>query len=58
MLIALLILKLAYEQTHGTSAIVAGLPVVVDAHWYGALAGLLAARALGAWVLGTRRKSL
>jgi rhomboid family GlyGly-CTERM serine protease len=38
-----LIVKLGYEQWVGSSALLADLPVVVDAHLYGAVAGLLAA---------------
>jgi len=42
--------KLVYEQWLGASALVAGLPVVVDAHLYGAVAGLLTALLLRAVV--------
>jgi rhomboid family GlyGly-CTERM serine protease len=48
-LVVLLITKLIYEQLHGTSVLAAGLPLVPQAHLYGALGGLLGA------VLGRRR---
>jgi rhomboid family GlyGly-CTERM serine protease len=46
-LATLLIGKLAYEQSVGALPFLAGAAVVVDAHLYGALGGLLAAIALG-----------
>lgn len=39
---ALLLVKLAWEQTHGALSLVTSLPVIVDAHAYGTLGGLLA----------------
>ena len=43
----LLVAKLAYEQFHGPLPFAGkGVPVVVDAHLYGASAGLLAAALL------------
>lgn len=52
---ALLIGKITYEQTVGALPLVAG-PVIVDAHLYGALGGLLAA--LGCRVEPARRQPL
>jgi rhomboid family GlyGly-CTERM serine protease len=37
----LLIAKLSYEQLSGTSAVISSIPVVLSAHLYGALGGLL-----------------
>jgi len=42
LLLVALALKLAWEQLHGTSLLVASFPVVVDAHLYGAIGALLA----------------
>jgi rhomboid family GlyGly-CTERM serine protease len=42
-LIAVLLGKLAWEQWHGALPLSADMPVVVDAHLYGALGGALAA---------------
>ncbi len=53
LLLALIAGKLAWEQLHGSlpgSAELAGGPVVVDAHLYGALIGLPA----GLWLAGPR----
>jgi len=48
LLLVALVLKLAWEQLHGASLLVASFPVVVDAHLYGAIGGLLAWRLLRA----------
>jgi rhomboid family GlyGly-CTERM serine protease len=42
-LLLVLISKLGYEQLTGASAVLAGMPVVLGAHVYGALGGALAA---------------
>jgi rhomboid family GlyGly-CTERM serine protease len=42
-LLLVLFLKLGYEQLTGASAVLAGMPVVLSAHVYGALGGALAA---------------
>jgi rhomboid family GlyGly-CTERM serine protease len=42
-LLAVLLIKLAYEHLTGVSAVLAGMPVVLNAHVYGALGGALAA---------------
>jgi rhomboid family GlyGly-CTERM serine protease len=39
-LLVLLVAKLIYEQLHGTSVLAHGLPLVPQAHLYGALGGL------------------
>lgn len=39
----MLLVKLAYEQIHGPLPFAGDMPVVVDAHLYGALGGLAAA---------------
>src|SRR5271165_4677895 len=41
-LLVLLVAKLIYEQLHGTSVLGPGLPLVPEAHLYGALGGLAA----------------
>ncbi|HXN09847.1 MAG TPA: rhombosortase [Steroidobacteraceae bacterium] len=41
-LVVLLVAKLIYEQLHGTSVLGPGLPLVPEAHLYGALGGLAA----------------
>jgi rhomboid family GlyGly-CTERM serine protease len=51
--LAALIVKIGYEQWRGISAVLGDLPVVVDAHWFGALGG-----ALVALPLALRRKWL
>jgi rhomboid family GlyGly-CTERM serine protease len=43
LLLGLLLAKLAYEQTHGAMPFAGDMPVIVDAHLYGALGGLAAA---------------
>jgi rhomboid family GlyGly-CTERM serine protease len=43
LLAGLLLLKLAYEQTHGALPFAGDMPVIVDAHLYGALGGLAGA---------------
>lgn len=43
MLTGLLLAKLAYEQLHGALPFAGDMPVIVDAHLYGALGGLAAA---------------
>jgi rhomboid family GlyGly-CTERM serine protease len=48
LLLVALLLKLAWEQLHGASLLVAGFPVVVDAHLYGAMGALVAWRLLRA----------
>lgn len=45
-LAGVLLAKLTYEQIHGAMPFDGGMPVVVDAHLYGALAGMAAAVAL------------
>jgi len=45
-LAALLVAKLAYEQWRGALPFTAGMPVIVDAHLYGAIGGALAALAI------------
>lgn len=45
-LAGLLLAKLAYEQIHGAMPFAGDMPVIVDAHLYGALGGLAAAIAL------------
>jgi rhomboid family GlyGly-CTERM serine protease len=47
LLAGLLLAKIAYEQIHGPLPFAGDMPVVVDAHLYGALGGLAAALALG-----------
>jgi len=45
----MLLAKLAYEQLYGAlpgSAATAGGPVIVDAHLYGSIAGIIAAVAI------------
>jgi rhomboid family GlyGly-CTERM serine protease len=42
-LVVLLVAKLGYEQLHGTSVLISDLPLVPQAHLYGALGGLSAA---------------
>lgn len=42
LLAGLLLAKLAYEQTHGALPFAGAMPVIVDAHLYGALGGLTA----------------
>jgi membrane associated rhomboid family serine protease len=44
--LVLLVAKLIYEQWSGASALLAGMPVVVNAHLYGAIGGALAAATL------------
>ena len=44
---ALLIIKLAWEQWHGALPLSGDMPVIVDAHLYGAVGGLVAAVAIG-----------
>jgi rhomboid family GlyGly-CTERM serine protease len=39
--LVLLVVKLGYEQLHGTSLLAPGMPVVPQAHLYGALGGLI-----------------
>jgi rhomboid family GlyGly-CTERM serine protease len=39
--LAVLLLKLLYEHFVGTSAVISSVPVVLDAHVYGAVAGLI-----------------
>lgn len=47
---ALLVVKLTYEHLHGPLPFAGrGVPVIVDAHLYGALAGLISAVALMRW---------
>jgi len=46
LLAGLLLAKIAYEQIHGPMPFAGDMPVVVDAHLYGALGGLAAALAL------------
>jgi rhomboid family GlyGly-CTERM serine protease len=41
-LVVLLVAKLLYEQLHGTSVLGPGLPLVPEAHLYGALGGVAA----------------
>jgi rhomboid family GlyGly-CTERM serine protease len=41
-LVVLLVAKLVYEQLHGTSVLSPGLPLVPEAHLYGALGGAVA----------------
>ena len=58
-LLALIVLKLVYEQWLGPlpmTAESAGGPVVVDAHLFGALGGVVAAAGTGLWRRG--RESL
>lgn len=43
LLAGLLLAKLAYEQIHGALPFAGDMPVIVDAHLYGALGGLAAA---------------
>lgn len=45
----LLIVKLAWEQSGGGSVVLGQLPVVVEAHLYGTVGGLLGAWALARW---------
>ena len=52
-LVLLLVVKLIYEQHSGASAFAAGLPLVPDAHLFGALGGLV-----GAWLPRQRSKPL
>jgi rhomboid family GlyGly-CTERM serine protease len=47
--LVLLVAKLIYEQLHGTSVLAEGLPLVPQAHLYGALGGLIG------MVIGGRR---
>lgn len=47
-LIVLLVAKLIYEQLHGTSVLAEGLPLVPQAHLYGAFGGLVGLLA-GRW---------
>lgn len=61
LLLLVLVVKLAAEETRGSSLLLAGMPVVTRAHLYGALAGLVAARivsgsAFGRW-RGSRRRN-
>lgn len=37
----LLFVKIAFEQWRGVSAVLGDLPVIIDAHWYGAIGGAL-----------------
>jgi rhomboid family GlyGly-CTERM serine protease len=57
-LTALLVGKLAWEQWHGALPFSGDMPVVVDAHLYGAIGGVLAASILSAlrqpWFSGLR----
>ena len=46
-LAGLLLAKLAYEQIHGAMPVAGEMPVIVDAHLFGALGGLAVAVALG-----------
>ncbi len=48
-LTALFVGKLMWEQWHGALPLSGDLPVVVDAHLYGAIGGALAASILWAW---------
>jgi rhomboid family GlyGly-CTERM serine protease len=48
-LVLLLVVKLIYEQHSGASIFAGGLPLVADAHLFGALGGLI-----GAWALAGR----
>ena len=45
-LTALLLVKLSWEQLHGALPLAGALPVIVDAHLYGAIGGTLAALAI------------
>lgn len=45
-LAALLIVKLGYEQIRGALPFTQGMPVIVDAHLYGAIGGVLAVLAI------------
>ncbi len=54
-LLAALALKLGWEQRHGASLLVSSFPVVVDAHLYGAIGGLLAWALLAAFARARRR---
>ena len=45
-LTALLLVKLSWEQLHGALPLAGALPVIVDAHLYGAIGGALAALAI------------
>ena len=54
-LAGLLVAKLAYEQIHGAMPFAGDMPVIVDAHLYGALGGLCAAMALGLRPSGSGR---
>jgi len=49
-LVLLLVVKLIYEQHSGASVFAGSLPLVADAHLFGALGGLI-----GAWALAWRR---
>lgn len=57
-LAGLLVAKLAYEQIRGAMPFDGGMPVVVDAHLYGALGGLAAAVLLDLIGLEPHRRSL
>jgi rhomboid family GlyGly-CTERM serine protease len=46
--LVLLVAKLIYEQLHGTSVLAEGLPLVPEAHLYGALGGLIG-MVIGGW---------
>lgn len=49
-LLVFIVLKLGYEQLHGVLPFVeSGMPVVLNAHVYGALGGLIAAACLKPW---------
>jgi rhomboid family GlyGly-CTERM serine protease len=52
-LILLLVVKLIYEQHSGASVFAGSLPLVADAHLFGALGGLI-----GAWALAWRAEPL
>jgi rhomboid family GlyGly-CTERM serine protease len=49
-LVLLLVIKLIYEQHSGASVFAGDLPLVADAHLFGALGGLI-----GAWAIAWRR---
>jgi hypothetical protein len=49
-LVLLLVIKLIYEQHSGASVFAGSLPLVADAHLFGALGGLI-----GAWAVAWRR---
>ena len=58
-LVVFVVLKLGYEQLHGQLPFAeSGMPVVVNAHLYGALGGFIAAAGLKHSRQSARRKSL